>query len=1078
MLLVPALHPSFLLRRSGSEKDMSRFFQTCIADVMKALRLTQEQPQWDESCIWARDASGRLKAIFPTLQEVHDFCVAARGFDLSVDVETTGNSPLECQLICVGMASANGTCICVPFIRQYGGPYWATPYEGKAAWDLTCELLADPLTPKVLHNGSFDKLVLETFGAKLDYVSDSMQATHCTENELPLGLGFVATRHLDVAYWKDDAKGAERWIDLPDEQLRTYNCLHGSTGVVLEDGRIKPIKWLVRKKYSGRVKTCDEAGVVSFQHVVGWHRSRSANQRWLQLSRAGWPFPMTVTPDHKVALWDSGIRWVRADAVRIGDFVVLPEIAFTTAQRQALLGTILGDSSLRLSPTRRGGSEAFTASLECAHTDPLLVDFKAVFLEADMAASVRAGGFGSKRSTAFRFTLRSGVQLAEFHNKTWQAGVRRIPIEWLDDMGPRGLAWWFADDGCRQNGKQRDGSVADSIHLALCRYPEEDQQAALVWFRTKFGACSLQQGSIYFGRVAARAFADFVGPYLPPSCRYKLPRDWAAPTFSDKPTKRSRALCRQVDAVQEFKPSVSTPGDRLNHETRWCIDVENTQAFFTPVGLVHNCRDALTTLHLKPLLESEVRRLGMWDLYQQEIAICKMMTRATRRGLLLDQERRDSTTLGQDGKPIGLGPRLVLQRDDALVRLRAVAGSNFFDPQTPDHLRFLLYKQLKLPVVKETKTGLPSTDKDALVLLALVADEAHQKAAISALADWKAAQKQLSTWTGEYKNGVHTGGLPILSDGRLHPQWKMTPNTGRMASSPGAQNWTVPIKKIFKAGPRRKYVGVDLSQAELRFIGYTANDRALLRMYEQGIDVHTVNMAWYLKVRYTDGHEQANPQTVAFIRETIGQVHPGSSYETLPVVPKHREKSVRTLTKTGEFATNYRSAADTVHAQIRAKRDPDTNKVMFPDVTLAEIEALMRRKEKARPDLVTWWHRNQRETETRGYLRCPISGRMRFFRGGFKPTEISNWGIQTGIASWMNKCTLEIQATYDKETGGDCVIVQQVHDALNADGAEEYAHRAGEVMEQVLGREFALPGHPRARLPPDKAKAGNHLDEV
>lgn len=1009
MLLVPTVHPAALLRRSGGDKDLARFFQTVVADIRKARRLAYEHPQWDESCIWGRDASGRLKAIFPTLQELHAFRVAARGYDLAVDVETTGNSPLECRLICVGMASANGSYICVPFLKQGGSPYWS-PDEGRLAWELVCQLMADSLTPKVLHNGSFDKLVMETFGAQLDYSADTMQATHCTDSELPLGLGFVATRHLDIAYWKDDAKGAERWLDLPDEQLRVYNA-----------------------------------------------------------------------------------------------------------------------------------------------------------------------------------------------------------------------------------------------------------------------------------------------------------------------------------------------------------------------------RDCLTTLRLKPILEAEVWRLGLWSLYQEEIAVCKMMTRSTRRGLMMDFERRDSTTPGADGKPIGLGPRLVLQRDEALSKLRMVAGSTGFDPQKPEHLRFLLFQQLKLPIVKETKTGLPSTDKDAMVLLALAADSQAQKYTISALTDWKVSQKKISGWTGEWADGVHAGGLPILGDGCLHPQWKMTPNTGRLASSPNAQNWGPDVKKLFRCAPGRKLTGVDLSQAELRFIGYEANDRFLLTAYEQGIDVHTVNMALYLKMRFAEGHEQANPQTVEYIKQTVGQLYPGVTYESLPVVPKHREKASRTLTKIGEFAclaadtkvalldgskpicevktgdwtwcwngkeyehtrvvkawstgvrrcvrltvvdgvgkqktitltpdhkmllrdggfkpaselqpgeslmpfrrwktglgysmldptndqsevyehrqvvkdapvvhhknevrsdnrpenlqsmshkehrnehgpaeitpdgmrrrseatkdrwsrdhnelvakmttarvaspawrastrarlkkaaatraakpripcarcgeapvekglcpkcwrvkyaednpgwwrkytkpkkvenhkvvsveeagdfevwdievehpahnfalekcvfvsnSNYRAMAETAHAQIRAAKDPKTNAFFFADLPLSQVEALLMRKERARPDLVRWWRENQRKTETDGFQKCAISGRMRFFRGGFKVTEVANWKIQTGIASWMNKCMLEIQATYDKETGGDCLIVQQVHDALNADGADEYAVRAGQVMEEVLGREFSLPGHPVARLPPDKAKYGTHLDEV
>lgn len=718
MILVPALHPSFLIRRGGGAdmggKELARFFQTCIADMKKAKRLSVELPRWDEGCIWRRDAGGRLISIFPTLAEVWAFAQAARGYDLAVDVETTGNSPLDCRLICVGLASANGTYICVPFLRQYGGAYWS-PTEGAQAWEIVKLLLGDSLTPKVFHNGSFDKLVVESFGAPvIGWRADTMQAQHVVDSELPLGLGFCATRHLDVAYWKDDAKGAKRWLDLPDEQLRVYNA-----------------------------------------------------------------------------------------------------------------------------------------------------------------------------------------------------------------------------------------------------------------------------------------------------------------------------------------------------------------------------RDCLTTLRLKPILEAEVLRLGLWDLYQQEIDICHLMCRATVRGLLLDEEARDSTTIDPaTGKPIGLAPRLVLQRDDALVRLRSVAGSSYFDPNKPKHLQHLLFDMLGLPVVLETKTGQPATNKDAMVQLGILADTPAQKYTLSALADWKVAAKKISTFTGENKNGVHVGGLPIGADGRLHVQWKLTTNTGRLASSPNAQNWDSVVKHLFKSGLSRKYVGVDLNQAELRFIGLRSDDPVLLQAYEKDIDLHTVNMAWYLKMRYPDGHDNANAQTVAFLRATVPQVHRGATYDSLPAVPKARQKTVRTLAKVCEFSTNYRSLADTVYTQVRAKRDPDTNTLMFSDISLSQVEAILQQKIKSRPGLVSWWARNQKEIEQRGYAQCPISGRMRHFRGGFKITECANWGIQAGIASWMNKCMLEIQNVYDRETGGDCLVVQQVHDALNVDSPDEYTTRAGQVMEEILGRKFPLPGHPQARLPPDKAKSATHLDAV
>jgi DNA polymerase I-like protein with 3'-5' exonuclease and polymerase domains len=88
-----------------------------------------------------------------------------------------------------------------------------------------------------------------------------------------------------------------------------------------------------------------------------------------------------------------------------------------------------------------------------------------------------------------------------------------------------------------------------------------------------------------------------------------------------------------------------------------------------------------------------------------------------------------------------------------------------------------------------------------------------------------------------------------------------------------------------------------------------------------------------------------------------------------------------------------------------------------------------------------------------------------------------NTPIQCGVASWMNKCMIEIQDTFDRETGGAAQIIQQVHDALNSEVPDEYTKRAGEVKMEVLNRHFPLLGH-NAQLPADKADVNEYLDKV
>ncbi len=368
------------------------------------------------------------------------------------------------------------------------------------------------------------------------------------------------------------------------------------------------------------------------------------------------------------------------------------------------------------------------------------------------------------------------------------------------------------------------------------------------------------------------------------------------------------------------------------------------------------------------------------------------------------------------------------------------------------------------------------------MLLALAADTDEQRAALSALVDLRSASKALSTWAEN---------LDILGDGRVHATWKMHTVTGRFASSPNMQNHGPQIQKLFRAAApgwgvghpamtEWVLVGVDLSQAELRYIAYTANDPVLLRMYDEGIDVHTVNVALFFQMRCPpEAAANTNAQTEKFLVEQVPLLlGPTYDYAKFPVCPKAKWKPIRTLAKNAEFGSNYMAMPETIFDVLRAKRDVDTGKLLFPDLDLALVEALLAIKLRARPALPKWWSEVIRETQKRGYHQCPVSGRIRFFRDGFKKNDVVNSPIQMGVASVMNKRLLKLQSIFDYETGGACQVVLQVHDALTFECPKSYAPRCQEVIYAVMHETFALPNHPVARLPCDMPKIGEYVDQV
>lgn len=235
MLVLPTLHPAFLLRSSEGDKGEARFKHVVIDDFKKAARLRKRKPDWDESVIWTRKIEPhvsergeivqleRLVNLFPTAEEVERFLFDAWKTRTAVDVETTGPSPLACQLICVGLASENGGAICIPLLQQGGSCYWSLEDEARVRRALAW-FLADIQTPKVFHNGAFDTTVLwahhlPVFG----WSDDTMLAHHCVDAEMPHSLAFLGSIYLETPYWKDDVKGDGGWLSKDDVTLRSYN---------------------------------------------------------------------------------------------------------------------------------------------------------------------------------------------------------------------------------------------------------------------------------------------------------------------------------------------------------------------------------------------------------------------------------------------------------------------------------------------------------------------------------------------------------------------------------------------------------------------------------------------------------------------------------------------------------------------------------------------------------------------------------------------------------------------------------------------------------------------------------------
>ncbi|EKZ96832.1 DNA polymerase I [Cupriavidus sp. HMR-1] len=232
--------------------------------------------------------------------------------------------------------------------------------------------------------------------------------------------------------------------------------------------------------------------------------------------------------------------------------------------------------------------------------------------------------------------------------------------------------------------------------------------------------------------------------------------------------------------------------------------------------------DVTLRLHRKMLPQLEASE-GLKYVYEQiEIPVSVVLQKIERNGVLIDADR-----LAAQSAELG-------QRMMDLERAAHDAAGQPFNLGSPKQIGEILFNQMKLPVVKKTASGAPSTDEE--VLQKLADDYPLPKL----LLDYRGLSKLKSTYTDKLPKMVNP------NTGRVHTSYgQATAVTGRLASTdPNLQNIPVRteegrrIREAFIAAPGNVIVSADYSQIELRIMAHISGDENLLRAFANGEDIH------------------------------------------------------------------------------------------------------------------------------------------------------------------------------------------------------------------------------------------------
>jgi len=210
-----------------------------------------------------------------------------------------------------------------------------------------------------------------------------------------------------------------------------------------------------------------------------------------------------------------------------------------------------------------------------------------------------------------------------------------------------------------------------------------------------------------------------------------------------------------------------------------------------------------------------------------EMPLVGVLSRVERNGVKIDGDmlRAQSAELG----------RRIL---DFERQAHELAGQPF-NLASPLQIQQILYDKLKLPVLKKTPKGQPSTAEEVL------AELAQDYPLPQLILEHRAMCKLQSTYTDKLP------GMIYPKTGRVHTCYhQAVASTGRLSSSdPNLQNIPVRtaegrrIRQAFIPEPGYKLVSADYSQIELRIMAHLSGDEGLKRAFASAQDVHRATAA-------------------------------------------------------------------------------------------------------------------------------------------------------------------------------------------------------------------------------------------
>ncbi len=333
--------------------------------------------------------------------------------------------------------------------------------------------------------------------------------------------------------------------------------------------------------------------------------------------------------------------------------------------------------------------------------------------------------------------------------------------------------------------------------------------------------------------------------------------------------------------------------------------------------------DADITLRL---FNQFTRRLAdepsLQSIYQDlELPVMLVLREMENHGALLD-----SAILRLQSK--SLGTRLEELESEA----HTLAGRPF-NLASPKQLQEILFDELKLPVLKKTPKGAPSTNEEVLQELAL--DYPLPKLLIE--------HRSLSKLKGTYTDKLPDDCDP--EDGRVHTSFhQAVTSTGRLSSSdPNLQNIPIRteegrrIRKAFVAPNGWSVMAADYSQIELRIMAHLSGDQSLVDAFARGDDIHraTASEVFDLEPMFVTDEQRRRAKAINF-----GLIYGMSAFGLARQLGIERAEAAAYIDRYFERYPGVRHYMDSTRAMAHEKGYVETvfgRRLTLPDIHARQV---------------------------------------------------------------------------------------------------------------------------------------------